>query len=224
MGDGDYPAEAGDGPDRPDVLALVARAVGRDAAAFGALYERVVAPGLPVPVLPDRRPPTAEDLTEDVFLKAWQAIGHFGWHGRPFVAWLYRLAGRAGWPEDPARDRVGPAVHVGCPARARRCPHRRRWNPGPAWSAAARSVRLPAHVDGCGGLHAHRYDDASRPAQRDAATRNAATHTSAVAAAIDAEQQTRGPQRQTCPLAMGHPTHQSARAPGRPLPPSSRQW
>ena len=36
--------------------------------------------------------PEAEDLTEQVFLKAWEAIGRYRWQGRPFLAWLYRLA------------------------------------------------------------------------------------------------------------------------------------
>ena len=29
---------------------------------------------------------------EQVFLKAWEAIGRYRWQGRPFLAWLYRLA------------------------------------------------------------------------------------------------------------------------------------
>jgi RNA polymerase sigma-70 factor (ECF subfamily) len=36
--------------------------------------------------------PEAEDLTEQVFLKAWEAIERYRWQGRPFLAWLYRLA------------------------------------------------------------------------------------------------------------------------------------
>ncbi len=71
---------------------LVARAVKRDAAAFGILYEthldrifryiyyRVGSNG------------EAEDLTEQVFLKAWEAIDRYESRGVPFVAWLYRLA------------------------------------------------------------------------------------------------------------------------------------
>ena len=31
-------------------------------------------------------------MTEQVFLKAWEAIGRYRWQGRPFLAWLYRLA------------------------------------------------------------------------------------------------------------------------------------
>ena len=34
----------------------------------------------------------AEDLTSQVFLKAWQAIGNYKWTDRPFAAWLYRIA------------------------------------------------------------------------------------------------------------------------------------
>jgi RNA polymerase sigma-70 factor (ECF subfamily) len=71
---------------------LVLRAVQRDSAAFGLLYEshldriyryifyRVGSTG------------EAEDLTEIVFLKAWEAIDRYQPRGVPFVAWLYRLA------------------------------------------------------------------------------------------------------------------------------------
>ncbi|MCA1554001.1 MAG: sigma-70 family RNA polymerase sigma factor, partial [Chloroflexi bacterium] len=34
----------------------------------------------------------AEDLTARVFLKAWEAIGQYRWTGRPFSAWLLRIA------------------------------------------------------------------------------------------------------------------------------------
>ncbi len=34
----------------------------------------------------------AEDLTEEIFMKAWQAIGKYKWKGQPFQAWLYRIA------------------------------------------------------------------------------------------------------------------------------------
>lgn len=34
----------------------------------------------------------AEDITAQVFLKAWQAIGQYRTRGRPFAAWLYRIA------------------------------------------------------------------------------------------------------------------------------------
>ena len=37
-------------------------------------------------------PAEAEDLCEQVFLKAWEAIGRYTWYGYPFSSWLYRLA------------------------------------------------------------------------------------------------------------------------------------
>jgi RNA polymerase sigma-70 factor (ECF subfamily) len=79
-------------PDLEEENGLVGRAIKRDAAAFGLLYEshldriyryvyyRVGTTG------------EAEDLTEIVFLKAWEAIDRYQPRGVPFVAWLYRLA------------------------------------------------------------------------------------------------------------------------------------
>ncbi len=34
----------------------------------------------------------AEDLTEQVFIKAWEAIGRFRPEGKPFAAWLFKVA------------------------------------------------------------------------------------------------------------------------------------
>src|SRR5437588_12660453 len=34
----------------------------------------------------------AEDLCEQVFMKAWEAIGRYRWCGYPFSSWLYKLA------------------------------------------------------------------------------------------------------------------------------------
>jgi RNA polymerase sigma-70 factor (ECF subfamily) len=72
--------------------ALVARAQAGNAAAFGALYElhvdriyRYLAFKLG-----DRT--EAEDLTEQVFMKALESLGSFRWQGVPFSAWLFRIA------------------------------------------------------------------------------------------------------------------------------------
>ena len=37
-------------------------------------------------------PPNAEDLTEEVFLKALKSIGSFQWRGVSIAAWLFRIA------------------------------------------------------------------------------------------------------------------------------------
>ena len=93
---GTEPSQPLDGPDEPSVVALVDRVVAsRDAEAFGALYDRFVERVYRYLYFRTGSHPEAEDLTEQVFLKAWEAIGRYRWQGRPFLAWLYRLAHNA---------------------------------------------------------------------------------------------------------------------------------
>jgi RNA polymerase sigma-70 factor (ECF subfamily) len=74
-------------------VALVNRVVvSRDPNAFGELYDRFVVRVYRYLYFRTGSHPEAEDLTEHVFLKAWEAIGRYRWQGRPFLAWLYRLA------------------------------------------------------------------------------------------------------------------------------------
>jgi RNA polymerase sigma-70 factor, ECF subfamily len=77
-------------------MALVDRVVAtHDARAFGELYDRFVERVYRYLYFRTGSHPEAEDLTEQVFLKAWEAIGRYRWQGRPFLAWLYRLAHNA---------------------------------------------------------------------------------------------------------------------------------
>ena len=71
---------------------LVDGARNGDANAFGALYDRFQ-PEI-VRYLAHRTgdPDIAEDLAQQVFLKAWQAILRYESRGVPFKAWLYRMA------------------------------------------------------------------------------------------------------------------------------------
>ena len=93
---GTEPSQPLDGPDEPSVVALVDRVVAsHDAEAFGALYDRFVERVYRYLYFRTGSHPEAEDLTEQVFLKAWEAIGRYRWQGRPFLAWLYRLAHNA---------------------------------------------------------------------------------------------------------------------------------
>jgi RNA polymerase sigma-70 factor (ECF subfamily) len=78
------------------VISLVNRVVvSRDADAFGELYDLFVERVYRYLYFRTGSHPEAEDLTEQVFLKAWEAIGRYRWQGRPFLAWLYRLAHNA---------------------------------------------------------------------------------------------------------------------------------
>jgi RNA polymerase sigma-70 factor (ECF subfamily) len=83
---------AADSGDPPSIEALVDRARQGDADAFGLLYDRFQ-PEI-VRYLAHRvgDPDTAEDLAQQVFLKAWQAIPRYEARGVPFKAWLYRMA------------------------------------------------------------------------------------------------------------------------------------
>jgi RNA polymerase sigma-70 factor (ECF subfamily) len=75
-----------------DEAVLVQKAVGHDAEAFGKLYDMHV----------DRlyrhiyyrvgNEQDAEDLTQQVFLKAWQAIHRYKKRASPFIAWLMTIS------------------------------------------------------------------------------------------------------------------------------------
>jgi RNA polymerase sigma-70 factor (ECF subfamily) len=75
-----------------DEAMLVQRAIGRDAKAFGRLYDMHV----------DRvyrhihyrvgNEADAEDLTQQVFFKAWQAIDRYKKMTSPFIAWLMTIS------------------------------------------------------------------------------------------------------------------------------------
>ncbi len=71
---------------------LVDRAKEGDADAFGLLYDRFQPEILRYLTHRLRDPETAEDLAQQVFLKAWQAIPRYERRGVPFKAWLYRMA------------------------------------------------------------------------------------------------------------------------------------
>ncbi len=75
-----------------DEESLVRRAKNGDEKAFGELYEahfnriyRYV-----VVRIGDRM--EAEDVTQQVFVHAISAMSSFKWQGRPFIAWLFRIA------------------------------------------------------------------------------------------------------------------------------------
>ncbi len=75
-----------------EVRALVVRSQKGDANAFGLLYDRFLAEIVRYLTYRVGNPDTAEDLAQQVFLKAWQAIPRYEDRGVPFKAWLYRMA------------------------------------------------------------------------------------------------------------------------------------
>lgn len=75
-----------------DVSVLVERARHGDTEAFGSLYDRYQPDILRYLTHRCRDQDLAEDLTQQVFLKAWQAVPRYQQRGVPFKAWLYRMA------------------------------------------------------------------------------------------------------------------------------------
>lgn len=78
-------------PEQNDAI-LVAQARSGDAEAYGVLYRRYVDPiyGYLFIRLGDSK--EAEDLTEDVFFRSFQALGGYRERGWPFSAFLYQVA------------------------------------------------------------------------------------------------------------------------------------
>lgn len=78
-----------------DELKLVRRAARHDVYAFAKLYDYFVDRIYKYIYFKIGNAPDAEDLTAQVFLKAWEAIPSYHITGRPFSAWLYRIAHNA---------------------------------------------------------------------------------------------------------------------------------
>ena len=71
---------------------LIQRAISRDADAFGRLYDMYVDRVFRHLYYRVGNVADAEDLTQQVFLKAWQAIGRYRKTASPFVAWLMTIS------------------------------------------------------------------------------------------------------------------------------------
>ena len=75
-----------------DEKSLVSRAQKGDEEAFAQLYEEYFTKIYRYVIVRMGNEMEAEDITQQVFLKALQSIGSFKWKGSPFSAWLYRIA------------------------------------------------------------------------------------------------------------------------------------
>ena len=75
-----------------DEATLVQRAIGHDAEAFGRLYDMHVDRVYRHIYYRVGNEHDAEDLTQQVFLKAWQAIHRYKKTASPFIAWLMTVS------------------------------------------------------------------------------------------------------------------------------------
>jgi len=76
----------------PDEQSLVRRAQQHDQEAFAELYEEHFDKIYRYVVLRIGNRTEAEDMTQQVFLKALRSISSFKWRSIPFSAWLFRIA------------------------------------------------------------------------------------------------------------------------------------
>ena len=91
----DSTSQAGTGTvdyDQSKSRALVSKAIGRDFEAFGELYRIYLDRIYRYVFYHVREKMTAQDITEEVFLKAWKAIGSCKGKEQTFSSWLYRIA------------------------------------------------------------------------------------------------------------------------------------
>jgi len=78
--------------DQTKIIRLVKRAVGGDFAAFGELYGIYLDRIYRYVFYQVKDKMTAEDITEEVFIKAWKAINSCKGREQTFSPWLYRIA------------------------------------------------------------------------------------------------------------------------------------
>lgn len=78
--------------DQSDIERLVETAAGGNFEAFGELYSIYLDRIYRYVFYQVKDKMTAEDITEDVFVKAWKAIGTCKGKGKTFSSWLYRIA------------------------------------------------------------------------------------------------------------------------------------
>jgi len=76
----------------PEIIKLVNNAASGDMEAFGQLYTIYMDRIYRYALYQVKDKMTAEDITEEVFLKAWKAIKTCKGKGKTFSSWIYRIA------------------------------------------------------------------------------------------------------------------------------------
>ncbi len=75
-----------------DINELIDKAMGGDGNAFGRLYDMNIDRVYRHIYYRVSNTADAEDLTQQVFIKAWQAIGRYKKRASPFLAWLIKIS------------------------------------------------------------------------------------------------------------------------------------
>jgi len=75
-----------------DEKEVVSRAISGDGEAFAKLYEEYFDKVYRYIYLRIREQAEVEDLVQEVFVKALEAIGSYRWRNLPFASWLFRIA------------------------------------------------------------------------------------------------------------------------------------
>jgi RNA polymerase sigma-70 factor (ECF subfamily) len=75
-----------------DEKELVRKSQSGDTTALAEIYERYFDRIYRYTVLKIGSPQEAEDITQEVFIKALREIKSYSWKGPPFASWLYRIA------------------------------------------------------------------------------------------------------------------------------------
>jgi RNA polymerase sigma-70 factor (ECF subfamily) len=78
--------------DEAEIAGLVEKAAAGDFEAFGELYNIYLDRIYRYVFYQVKDKMTAEDLIEEIFVKAWKAIGSYRGKGQAFSPWLYRIA------------------------------------------------------------------------------------------------------------------------------------
>jgi RNA polymerase sigma-70 factor (ECF subfamily) len=74
------------------VRRLVESAAAGNIESFGEIYSIYLDRIYRYAIYQVRDKATAEDLSEEIFWKAWRGLAKYRWDGHPFSAWLYRIA------------------------------------------------------------------------------------------------------------------------------------
>ena len=83
--------------------------------AFGSLYDRYVLPICRFAYARTGSHQDAEDVTSETFRRALEHIDRYRWQGKPFAAWLYRIASNlivSRHRQERAREPLDVALHV----------------------------------------------------------------------------------------------------------------